>query len=104
MLLLSCAAAQSTGGTATLQNVTAAREGTDLRVEITLSAPVKPSVETAVNPDRILLDFPARLSATTPENIAVECNGVRRVRTGQHSTVHRLRASSSIWIKPIPTP
>ena len=39
LLLLSCAAAQSTGGTATVQTVTAARDGANVRVEITLSAP-----------------------------------------------------------------
>jgi hypothetical protein len=86
VLLLSCAAAQSTGGTATVQNVTVARDGSGLRVEVTLSSPVQPSVETAVNPDRILLDLPGTISQGNTEK-EVNTDGVRRVRTGQHSTV-----------------
>jgi hypothetical protein len=86
MLLLSCAAAQNTIGTATVQSVTLAREGTDLRVEVTLSAPVKPSVETAVHPDRILVDLPDTVFHNDIKNVAINTNGVRRVRTGQHST------------------
>ncbi len=85
MLLLSCAAAQNTAGTATVQSVTAAREGSDLRVEVTLSSPVAPSVETAVHPDRILLDFPDTTCNDKIKNVAVNANGVQRVRTGQHS-------------------
>lgn len=85
MLLLSCAVAQ-TAGTATVQSVTAVREGTDLRVDVTLSAPVKPSVETAANPNRILLDLPGTTCNNNTRNVSVNRNGVRRVRTGQHST------------------
>ncbi len=86
MLLLSCAAAQSTSGPVTVQQVTTAREGTNLRVEITLSAPVKPSVETAANPSRILLDLPNTVCSDRTKNISVQMNGVQRVRTAQHST------------------
>src|SRR5271169_2744104 len=86
MFLLSCAAAQNTAGTVTVQSVTAAREGTGLRVEITLSAPVRPSFETASNPERILLDLPDTTSNDRIKSVAVNVNGVRRVRTGQHST------------------
>jgi len=85
MLLLSCAAAQTTAGIAAVQNVTTTREGSDLRVEITLSAPVKPSVETAENPARILLDFPETTYSDKFKNLPVNVNGVRRVRAGAHS-------------------
>jgi len=85
-LLLSCAAAQNTARTATVQTVKATREGGDLRVEITLSSPVNPSVDTAVHPDRILLDFPDTICNDNTKNVGVNANGVRRVRTGQHST------------------
>src|ERR1051326_4916760 len=84
-LLLSYAAAQSTGGTPTVQSVTAAQAGSDVRVEVTLSSPVKPSIETAVHPDRILLDFPGATFTDNVRNVPVNANGVRRVRTGQHS-------------------
>jgi hypothetical protein len=85
VLLVSGALAQSTSGTtATVENVTVARDGSGLRVEVTLSSPVQPSVETAVNPDRILLDFPGTITNGKTEK-DVHTDGVRRVRTGQHS-------------------
>lgn len=85
MLLLSCAAAQ-TPAAVTVQQVSTAREGTTLRVEIALSAPVKPTVETAANPNRILLDFADTVWSRDAKNISVHMNGVRRVRVAQHST------------------
>ena len=88
MVLASCGAAQNgTTAPATVQNVTVAREGTDVRVEITLSAPVTPSVDTAVKPNRILLDLPDTVPGTSPKAVPVNDNGVRQVRTGQHSTL-----------------
>lgn len=88
LVLASCAAAQNgTTAPATVQNVTVAREGTDVRVEITLSAPVTPSVDTAVKPNRILLDLPDIVPGTSPKAVPVNDNGVRQVRTGQHSTL-----------------
>jgi len=88
LVLASCAAAQNgTTAPATVQNVTVAREGTDVRVEITLSAPVTPSVDTAVKPNRILLDLPDTVPGTSPKAVPVNDNGVRQVRTGQHSTL-----------------
>jgi len=86
VLLLSCAAAQNNSGTASVRNVTESRQGSDLRIEITVSSPVKPSVETAVNPNRILLDFPNTVCDDRTKNISVHANGVRQVRTAQHST------------------
>src|SRR5579864_4417948 len=85
MLLLSCAAAQ-TATKATVQSLRTAREGSDLRVEILLNATVIPTVDTAQNPDRILLDFPDTTCNDSTKNLTVNANGVRRVRTGQHST------------------
>jgi len=70
----------------TVQQVSTARDGTNLRVEIALSAPVKPMVETAVNPSRILLDLPGTVCNGEAKNISVHMNGVRQVRTAQHST------------------
>jgi len=86
MLMLSCAAAQNSAGTATVQRVTVARDGAEVRVEITLTAPVQPSVATAVGPDRILLDLPGTICNDATKVVAVGVNGVRRVRVGQHST------------------
>jgi hypothetical protein len=86
MLLASSAAAQVPSGTATVQNVTVTRDGSDVRVEVTLSSPVQPSIETAIHPDRILLDFPGTITNGNTQK-KVNANGVRRVRTGRHSAV-----------------
>lgn len=86
LLLVSCAAAQNSTKMSTVQNLTVARDGTDIRVEIKLSAPVKPAVDTAENPNRILLDFPDTLCSTSAKPVSINDNGVRRVRAGQHST------------------
>jgi hypothetical protein len=86
MLLLSGAAAQNTAGPAAVQHIAVAREGMDLRVEITLSAPVKPTVDTAQHPDRILLDLPETISTDKARKVDVHANGVSRVRASQHST------------------
>jgi len=84
LLTLSSAVAQDGVRPATVQKVTTSRQGPDLRIEITISAPVKPSVETAVNPNRLLLDFPNTLCSSASRSI--HANGVRQVRTAQHST------------------
>ena len=91
-------------GTATVQHVTAAREGTDLRVEITLSAPVKPTVETAANPDRILLDFPGTTCNREREEYfsQYEWSAPGAHCPAQHNSVSSL-ASFSISIRLIPT-
>jgi hypothetical protein len=85
VLLLSCAAAQNPRPL-TVRKVTTSRQGSNLRIEITVSAPVKPEVDTAVNPDRILLDFPNTICNNSTNKVAVNANGVRQVRTAQHST------------------
>jgi hypothetical protein len=84
ILLLSCAVAQNPTPL-TVRKVTTSRQGSDLRIEITISAPVKPSVDTAVNPNRILLDFPNTI-CNNSKSVSVGANGVRQVRTAQHST------------------
>ena len=84
-LMLSCAAAQNPSP-ASVRSVKTSRQGSDLRIEITVTAPVKPSVETAENPHRILLDFPNTVCTDSTKNVSVHTNGVRQVRTAQHST------------------
>src|SRR5215467_6056121 len=85
VLLISCAVAQNPTPF-TVRKVTTSRQGSDLRIEITVSAPVKPSVDTAENPNRILLDFPNTICNNNTKSVAVHANGVRQVRTAQHST------------------
>ena len=85
VLLSSCAAAQNPSNVS-VRSVTTSRQGSDLRIQITLSATVKPSVETAVHPNRILLDFPNTVCYSNTKNVPVRANGVRQVRTAQHSS------------------
>ena len=103
MLLLSCAAAQNPAAPATVQSVTVAREGADLRVEVTLSfsgdrlRSIPPPILTA-----FCSIFPAR-SATTKlrTSIAVVC-----VESALPSTAAALPspASCSTWTAPMLTP
>ena len=87
LLSVSWAAAQNSTGTVSVQHVTAVTDGADLRVEVTLTSPVDvASVETAVNPDRILIDLPGTTCNACTQNVSVSAGGIRRVRTGQHST------------------
>ena len=83
--MLSCAAAQNPSPVS-VRSVKTSRQGSDLRIEITVTGPVKPSVETAENPHRILLDFPNTVCNDSTRNVSVHANGVRQVRTAQHST------------------
>jgi len=58
----------------------------DVRVEITLSSPVAPSVEIARNPDRIILKFPATASPPKQTRISFNRLGVRSVRYGLNAS------------------
>ena len=84
-LMLSCAVAQNPSPVS-VRSIKTSRQGSDLRIEITVTAPVKPSVETAENPHRILLDFPNTVCTPNTKSVSVRANGVRQVRTAQHST------------------
>ena len=84
-VMLSCAAAQNPSPVS-VRSVKSSHQGSDLRIEITVSGPVKPSVETAENPHRILLDFPNTVCTDSTKNVSVHANGVRQIRTAQHST------------------
>ena len=67
-----------------VQKMQVVRAGNDVRVEITLSQPVKPSVIVATNPDRLVIELPNTVSAGKQKQEAVHAAGVRRVRMGLH--------------------
>jgi hypothetical protein len=54
----------------------------EVRVEVTLSAPVAPSVEVAQHPDRLVLKLPGTVSGAQQKRILVRQLGVRSVRFG----------------------
>ena len=86
LLLALSATAQTPTGKVTVKDVSARPVDSGVRVEITLSAAVRPSVQTAVHPDRILLDLPDTSCNDNTPDVAVNVKGVRRVRAAQHST------------------
>ena len=86
-MLVSVALGQSTtAGTATVQDVKVARDGKNVRVEVTLSAPVTASVITASHPDRLVLQLPNTFSGARQHHIPVNYNGVRTVRMALNSS------------------
>jgi len=86
LLLVLSAAAQTPAGKVTVQDVSARPVDSGVRVEITLSAAVRPSVQVAVHPDRILLDLPDTSCFDNTKDVEVNAKGVHRVRAAQHST------------------
>ena len=47
---------------------------------------VQPTVVTATNPDRLVLDFPNTTAGVKQQRISVNADGVRAVRFGLHSS------------------
>ena len=70
---------------AQIQNVQARTEQDKVRVEITLTSPVQPSLITAVNPDRLVLDLANTASDVRQRHIPVNSLGVKVVRIGLNS-------------------
>ena len=78
------AAAQSPTHSAVLESITAVRKGSDILVEMRLTNPVTPSVDSAFGPDRILLDLPGTTCNENAKSLSVNANGIKRVRAAQH--------------------
>jgi hypothetical protein len=86
LLLGSLGAAQSTaGGAAEIEQLQVKREGADVTIQVILTGSVKPSVETATNPDRLVLVLPGTLSDAKQKHFPLDANGVRGVRMGLNS-------------------
>ncbi len=83
LLLASIAAAQTLGsGVAEIQNIDVTRSGHEVRIKVTLSVPVMPNVSAATDPDRLVLELPHTAAPPRQRRIAVNENGVQRVRVG----------------------
>src|SRR5438270_3025690 len=87
LLVLTCrmAAQTSPDGTVQVQKLQVLRDGDNVRVEMTLSAQTNASVETAANPDRLVIVLPNTISDAKQQRAAVNINGIRTVRIGLHS-------------------
>jgi hypothetical protein len=85
-LLVSFAAAQAApGGKAEVKNLQVKHVGGDVTIEIQLTGAVKPTVEIAYQPDRLVLILPGASSDSRQKRIPVHFNGVRAVRMGLHN-------------------
>src|SRR5215469_1594682 len=83
LLLSSMGAAQSTkGNAAEIEQLQVKREGSDVRIEVILTGAVQPAVETATNPDRLVLTLPGTLSDAKQKHFLLNANGVHGVRVG----------------------
>ena len=83
-LLGTCYLAAQTLSPANIQKVQVVNAGPDVRIEVTLSVPVTPSVEVATNPDRLVLELPNTSSEGKQKHVAAHSPGVRGVRVGLH--------------------
>lgn len=83
LLLCSFGAAQSTKrGAAEIEQLQVKREGSDVKIEVILTGAVQPTVETATNPDRLVLTLPGTLSDAKQKRFLLDANGVHGVRVG----------------------
>lgn len=73
------------GAPAQIQNIQAHAEQDKVRVEIFLTSDVQPSLTTAVNPDRLVLDLPGTISEVGQRRIGVNSLGIKAVRFGLNS-------------------
>jgi hypothetical protein len=74
--------AQSTKGAFEIEQLQVKREGSDVRIEVILTGAVQPAVETATNPDRLVLTLPGTLSDAKQKHFLLNANGVHGVRVG----------------------
>ncbi len=84
LLVLStvCVAQAVDAGVAKIRAVKIVRSGRAIRVVISLTKPITPQVETAVNPDRLVLDLPNVDGPSTQRHLLVNRNGVHGLRIG----------------------
>jgi hypothetical protein len=82
VLLASLSASATDASPGEIRKVEVFPAGGEVRVEITLSSVVVPSVETAHDPERLVVKLPGTASDPQPRRIAVQQYGVRAVRFG----------------------
>jgi hypothetical protein len=86
LLLASLCTAQEADQAAAIKNMKVVHSGGNVRLEVTLTAPVVPDVTMLTNPSRLVLDFPNTTANARQRRIVVNRNGVKRVRVALNST------------------
>lgn len=97
LILIFVAAAGVTAqsnSSAVLQNLSVVEEKGGVKVEVDLTSPVTPRVSLEANPDRLVLELPDTVPASTQAPIAVNKSGVATVRVevggGANSVITRI--------------
>lgn len=85
LLLVSSAVGQGTGAPGEVRDVNLALQDDSMLVEVLVSTPVQPTVQTVTSPDRVVLDLPNTTVGPSWQHIRVNFQGVRTVRVGVHS-------------------
>jgi hypothetical protein len=70
---------------AEVRDVNLALQNGSVQVEVLLSAPVQPSVQTAASPDRVILDLANTTAGAKWQHVRVNFQGVRAVRVAMHT-------------------
>src|SRR5207237_61576 len=68
-----------------IRNVDVAPVGDQVKIEVTLTQPVVPTVIVATNPDRLVLELPNTSSSAKQQRAVVNQGGVKMVRIGLNS-------------------
>jgi len=68
--------------TVTVRSVSVLGTSGQPQIEVKTSGPVSPATQAVVGPNRIVIDFPGALPASTLQKIAVHRGGLQRIRTG----------------------
>src|SRR4029077_2098161 len=85
-LLGSYGAGQNTPArVAEVEQLQVKREGSEVKIEVILTGAVQPSVETATNPDRLVLILPGTISDAKQKRYPLGTDGVEGVRVGLNS-------------------
>src|SRR5258706_8585826 len=66
----------------TVRSVAVLGSSSQPQVEVKTSGPVSPATQAVTGPDRIVIDFPGALPASTLKKLAVHRGGLQRIRTG----------------------
>jgi hypothetical protein len=70
------------GGAGEIRRVTLVREGDEVKIKVTLTAPSTPNVLSATGPDRLVLELPHTAAPVRQRQIVVNARGVQRIRMG----------------------
>src|ERR1051325_7507005 len=75
---------EALGQSADVEDVRVSNSGAMVSIEVALTQSITPTLTFATNPDRMIVDFPGARPKRGLERIAVDKDGIKRVRVGLH--------------------